>query len=76
MIGSKPLHITSNKIDGFIRVYDGITYLVLFGFEKYDAIYDKIRCLNSQKTGITYIFLITMCWFIWLFVSRKNAEFA
>ena len=56
MIGSKPLHIRSNKVDGFIRVYDGITYLVLFGYEKYDAIYDRIRCLNSQKTGITYIF--------------------
>ena len=28
------LCIIFNKIDGFIRVYDGIRYLVLFGSEK------------------------------------------
>ena len=34
LINSKPLHIRFKKIDGFIRVYDGIRYLVLFGSEK------------------------------------------
>ena len=29
--------------DEFIRVYDGNTYLVLFGLEKYDDIYNRIR---------------------------------
>ena len=29
-IGSKQLHISFDKIDGFIRVYDEIKYLVLF----------------------------------------------
>ena len=45
LIGSKPLHIRFDKIDGFIRFYDGSRYLTLFGSEKYDAIYDRIRIL-------------------------------
>ena len=28
----------------------------MFGSEKYDAIYDRIRCLIKLKSGITYIF--------------------
>ena len=42
-IVSKPLAIRIDKIDGFIRVYDGTRYLVLFGSEKYDFIYNRIR---------------------------------
>ena len=38
LIDSKALHIIFNKIDGFIKVYDGARYLVLFGIEKYDSI--------------------------------------
>ena len=34
----KQLRIKFNKIDGFIRTYDGSKYLVSFGPEKYDAI--------------------------------------
>ena len=49
MIGVKPLHIRFNKIDGFIRVYDGIEYLVLFGPEKHVAIFQRIRYLISKK---------------------------
>ena len=30
-------------------------YLVLFGTEKYDSIYNRIRYLISAKSGITYI---------------------
>ena len=55
MIDAKPLHIRFDKIDGFIRIYDGTRYLVLPGLEKYD-IYNKIRYLKSIKNGITYIF--------------------
>ena len=40
----------------FIRIYDGIRYLTLFGCEKYNAIYNKIRYLISLKRRITYIF--------------------
>ena len=30
-------------------------YLVLFGPEKYDAIYNRIRYLINQRSGITYV---------------------
>ena len=44
-IGAKPLHIRFDKVDGFIRVYDGTKCLVLLGLEKEDTIYNRIRCL-------------------------------
>ena len=56
LIDSKPLCIRFDTIDGFIRSYDRTRYLTLFDFEKYDAIYDKIRYLISLKRGIPYIF--------------------
>ena len=34
LIDQKPFHIRFNKIDGFIRIYDGARYLTLFGSEK------------------------------------------
>ena len=52
-IGSKPLCIRFNEIDEFIKIYDGIRYLVLFGSGLYDAIYNWIRYLISEKSGIT-----------------------
>ena len=48
------LGITFDKIDEFIRNYDGTRHLTLFGSEKYDAFYDKIRYLINLKSGITY----------------------
>ena len=33
LIGPKPLCIRFEKVDGFLRVYDGIRYLVLFAPE-------------------------------------------
>ena len=33
--------------------------LVLFGAEKYDAIYNKIRYLTSQKSDVTYVIFHT-----------------
>ena len=56
LINSKPFRIRFFKIDGIIRIYDGTRYLTLFGSEKYDAIYNRIRYLIIQKSGITYIF--------------------
>ena len=55
-IGAKPLHIRFDNVYGFIRVYDGTLYLALFGSEKYDAIYNRIIYLISQKSGFTYGF--------------------
>ena len=39
LIDSKPLRIRFDKIDGFIRIYNGTRYLTLFGSEIFDAIY-------------------------------------
>ena len=58
MIGEKPLRIIDNKVDGFFRDYGGIKYLVLFGSEKYNAIYDRIRYLIGLESGITSCFNI------------------
>ena len=58
LIDPNPLGIRFNKIDGFIRIYDGTRYLTLFGSEKDGAIYDRIRYLRSLKSGITYFFTL------------------
>ena len=55
MISAKHLHIKFDKIDGFIRVYDGTRYLVLFGSERYAFIYYRIRYLIGIKSGTTYV---------------------
>ena len=55
LIGAKPLYIRFDKTDGFIRIYDGTRYLTLFGSEKYDAIYKRIRYLMGLKSSITYV---------------------
>ena len=41
-------------LDEFIKIHDGIRYLVLFGIEWYDEIYNRIRYLTNEKSGITY----------------------
>ena len=56
-IGAKPLHIRFEKIDGFIKIYDGTKYLILSGperSERYDEIYDSIKYIISEKSDITY----------------------
>ena len=60
LIGAKPLRIWFSKLDGFIKVYNGTRYLTLFGSEKYDAIYNRVRFLISQKNGITYVFSLNI----------------
>ena len=56
LIGVKPLSIIYNKVDGSIRYYNGKKYLVLFGYEKYGTMYDRIRYLIGLKGGVAYIF--------------------
>ena len=58
MIGAKPLRIRSDKVDGFIRVYDETKYLVLLGHKKYDTIFDNIRYLINQKKMVWHILSI------------------
>ena len=49
------MHIWFEKIDGFIKIYDGIRYLLLFDPESYDETYNRITYLISEKSGITDI---------------------
>ena len=55
VIAAKRFRIRFDKIDGFIRVYGGTTYLVLLASEKYDFIYYSIRYLTGVKSGITFV---------------------
>ena len=56
MIDAKSLRISFDKMDEFIRVYDGTRCLVLFGTEKYDALYNRIGYRLGVKSSITYEF--------------------
>ena len=47
--GAKRLRIRFDKVDGFIRIFNGTSSLVLFVPEKYDAIYDRIIPYRSKK---------------------------
>ena len=52
--GPKPLHITFGKINGFIISLDGkIKHLILFDYELFNKICDKMKYLLSKKSGIT-----------------------
>ena len=55
LIFVEPLYIRFDKVNGFIRLFDGTRYLVIFGPEKYDAIFNRIRHLIGLKTVITYV---------------------
>ena len=58
MIDTKPLRVMFDKLDGFITVHRGAKYLVLFGLEKYNAIYDRIRYLIRIKSRIRFFLII------------------
>ena len=51
MIDAKPLHIRFDKMDAFIRVYNGIRYYLVVK----NMIYYRIRYLIGAKSGITYV---------------------
>ena len=48
-----------DRIDGFIRDFDETKYLVLYGLEKYNVIYDRLRYLIRLKSDFTYVFFYT-----------------
>ena len=58
MIGTKLLRIMFGKVDGLMSDFDGTGYLVLFGPEKYDALYDRIQYFKSLKSSIKYAFFL------------------
>ena len=53
-IGAKPLRIRFDKVNGFMRVYNTPKYLVLFGAQKFDFIYNRIGYLIEVKSGISF----------------------
>ena len=73
LIAVKPLRIRFDETDGFIRVYDGTRYLVLFGSKKYDSIYNRIINLLGVKDVLHVYFLIIMkksnSYYIYIFSS-------
>ena len=44
------MRIRFDKKEGFIRVYDRTRYVVLFGREKYDFVYNRIKYLIGVKS--------------------------
>ena len=76
LFGLKPLCIKFNKINGFIRIYDGTRYFTLFGSEKYDTIYNRIGYLNSITYIFYYYYAKVESWFFWFFTYRKSIDFA
>ena len=53
VMGLIPLCIRFNKIDGFIKIYYGIRYLVILGHSWFGEICDSIKYLINEKSGIT-----------------------
>ena len=51
-MGSILMRNRFSGIDGFIKIYDEIRYLSLFGYSWYDEICDRIKYLISKKSGI------------------------
>ena len=52
--GAKSMRFRLDKIDRFNKVHIRITYLVLFDYGWCDEIYNNIKYLVSEKSGITY----------------------
>ena len=60
VMGSTPLRIRFDKIDGFIEIYDGIKYLAISDHSWFDKIGDSIKYLISEKSGITIGLIIIL----------------
>ena len=54
--GAKSLRIRYHEIDGFVKIHDGIRYLVLFNCGWFDQICDRIKYLTSEKNVINHNF--------------------
>ena len=60
LFGSKPLQISFDEVDGFIRVYDGIIYLALFVLENMMSFVIELDILLTKKVLLHMYFLIIM----------------
>ena len=52
-MGAKPLRIRFDEIDGFIKIHDGIRYLLLFDHGWFDKVCNRIKYFICKKIGIT-----------------------
>ena len=44
-MGVKPLRIRFHKINGYMKIYGGIRYLVLHDYKRYNALFDRIHMI-------------------------------
>ena len=47
--GTKPLRISVDNMDAFIKIHQKFRYLVLFDYGWFDKMFDKIKHLISEK---------------------------
>ena len=59
-MGSVLLRIKFDEIHGFIKIYDAIRYLVLFGGGFYDEIFDRIKYLICKKYVLQLVLAIIL----------------
>ena len=57
-MGAKAFPISFDKIDAFIKIYDGIRFLVLFATERYNVIFNRI--LQVKKVLLHILLVITL----------------
>ena len=72
------MRIRLDKIDGFIRIYNGTRYLILFGSETYDDIYNRIRYLINHvlnKFRSHYYYKIFLEEFLYQIAKNKRVFF-
>ena len=60
LTGAKPLRITYDGIDGFIKIHDRIKYLVLYGHAWFDKICDMIKYLMGEKMVLQIALIIIL----------------
>ena len=74
-MGSKPLHIMFDEIDVFIKIYDGIRYLVLFDYGWCNKICNRIKYLITKKQIVLIIILQDSEWIHIILYIFKNIDF-
>ena len=59
-MGSKPLRISFDEVYIFIKIYDGIRYLILFGCGLYGEICNRVIYIISEKVVLQIVLITTL----------------
>ena len=59
-MGANSLRIRSDEINQFIKIHDGIRYLVLFDHGCFDKIYNRIKYLIKKKVVLQIVLIKTL----------------